>query len=198
MIFDHIAPRIVSCVKRPFRVPAKIDSWVKGAIGWVFRVPAPILGHVQCCVLGAISALPIAPTGFHSDGLPVRPQHIPVCPPHACKVPARPLSFRRYHSVLVDKKIFPALFLARLEYMLLTGALCQMQSIKGVCKCVCKMASRSGRPRRSTRTRLMPQNRWKMLRALENLDDLVTVRGQCRAFVWAHRAAAAILRLPLE
>ena len=33
--------------------------------------------------------------------------------------------------------------------------------------------------------------------ALENLDDLVRIRGQCRAFVWAHRAAAAI-RLPLE
>ena len=104
--------------------------WVKGAIGWVFRVPAPIWG---CYALlrswAQYPHLPIAPTAFTEAACPPSP---PACPASCRKVPARTLPFRRYHSVLVDKAAFFSVLFSPGPFwsMLLTGALCAVQPNK--------------------------------------------------------------------
>ena len=79
--------------------------------------------------LGAISAFAHCADCFHRSGLPA---FAPACPASCRKVPARTLSFRRYHSVLVDKAaFFSALFSPGPFWsMLLTGALCAVQPNK--------------------------------------------------------------------
>lgn len=137
--------------------------WVKGAIGWVFRVPAPIWG---CYALlrswAQYPHLPIAPTAFTEAACPPSPRHVP---PHAAKFPHVPFPFDAIIVFLLIKQLsFPPCFPRPvLEYAADRRSLCRATE-QGVYR-VCKMASRSGRPRRSVRVSgLMPQNRWKMLR----------------------------------
>lgn len=83
--------------------------WVKGAIGWVFRVPAPILGcYAMLRSWAQYPHLPIAPTAFTEGACPPSPRHVP---PHAAKFPHVPFPFDAIIVFLLIKQLsFPPCF----------------------------------------------------------------------------------------
>ena len=149
IMMSHIAPRIMSCVKTPIPCSRKIDFGSRVLFGEFSVFPHQFWAVTRCCVLGRnIRICPLRRLLSQKRLARLRPRHVP---PHAARFPHVPFPFCAIIVFLLIKKIFPRPVFPRpvLEYAADRRSLCRAIE-QGVYR-VCKMASRSGRPRRSVR-----------------------------------------------